>query len=113
MKSITALVVIGILIVSAAADVRYRGNAVHSDHPGQCYYEELKQAIPKNQSFSPVNLEDHCERIFCRSDYVLVMEYCGRHNLSPNATCAIRSDIRRPYPGCCPTLVCENESNFI
>ncbi|XP_075157173.1 uncharacterized protein LOC142230414 [Haematobia irritans] len=113
MKFVTALLFVVGLITSTMADVRYRGNAIHEDHPGQCYYEELNQPIPKNQSFSPINLVGHCERIFCRSDYVLVMEFCGRHNLQPNATCAIRSDIRRPYPGCCPTLVCENENNFI
>ncbi|XP_061402661.1 uncharacterized protein LOC133338510 [Musca vetustissima] len=113
MKFLNTFVVVAVLIVNAVADVRYRGNAVHPDYPNQCYYEDLKQPIPKNQSFSPINLEDHCERIFCRSDYVLVMEYCGRHNLVPNATCSIGRDPRQPYPACCPTLVCENESNFI
>lgn len=41
------------------------------DYPGQCYYEELNQAIPKKQSYKPINREGYCQSIYCRPDYVL------------------------------------------
>ncbi|XP_017476659.1 PREDICTED: uncharacterized protein LOC108366710 [Rhagoletis zephyria] len=96
-----------------SADLRYRGNAVHPDYPGQCYYEELRQPIPKNQSYKPINRDGRCESIYCRQDYVIEIEFCGRHNLQPNETCRIESDMRRAYPACCPRLVCQTDSNFI
>ncbi|XP_017036154.1 uncharacterized protein [Drosophila kikkawai] len=99
---------------SARADLWYRGNAVHPDYPGQCYYEELKQAIPKKQSYKPINREGYCQSIYCRPDNVLEIRYCGRHNLVPTDKCKIASDMRRTYPDCCPKLVCqESESNYI
>ncbi|XP_018804242.1 PREDICTED: uncharacterized protein LOC108978424 [Bactrocera latifrons] len=98
---------------SVSGDLRYRGNAVHPDYPGQCYYEELRQPIPTNQSYKPINRDGRCESIFCRKDFVLEIRYCGRHNLQPNATCSIESDMRRAYPACCPRLVCQTDSNFI
>ncbi|KAM7348215.1 uncharacterized protein ACRADG_007634 [Cochliomyia hominivorax] len=113
MKFLLNLFVLCFVLGLTLADLRYRGNAVHPDYPNQCYYEELQQPIPINQSFTPLNREGHCERIYCRSDYVLLLEYCGRHNLQPNATCSIESDMRQPYPTCCPQLVCQNENNFI
>ncbi|KAH8315437.1 hypothetical protein KR067_009223 [Drosophila pandora] len=99
---------------SVRSDLTYRGNAVHPDYPGQCYYEELNQAIPKKQSYKPINREGYCQSIYCRPDYVLEIGYCGRHNLVPTEKCKIASDMRRTFPGCCPKLVCqESESNYI
>ncbi|XP_067635739.1 uncharacterized protein [Eurosta solidaginis] len=107
-------VLLGVLVIrNASGDVRYRGNAVHAEYPGQCYYEELRQPIPKNQSYKPINRDGRCESIYCRKDYVIEIEFCGRHNLQPNETCRIDSDMRRAFPACCPRLVCQTDSNFI
>jgi len=35
------------------------------------HYEELNQAIPKKQSYKPINREGYCQSIYCRPDYVL------------------------------------------
>ncbi|EDW86276.2 uncharacterized protein Dwil_GK15974 [Drosophila willistoni] len=103
-----------IMIGGTFADLRYRGNAIHPDYPGQCYYEELKQPIPKNQSYKPINRDGHCESIYCRPDFVLEIAYCGRHNLRPTGNCKIDSDMRRSFPDCCPKLICQDpESNYI
>ncbi|KAH8265754.1 hypothetical protein KR026_010202 [Drosophila bipectinata] len=110
----SVFVVILTIFGSVRTDLTYRGNAVHPDYPGQCYYEELNQAIPKKQSYKPINREGYCQSIYCRPDYVLEIGYCGRHNLVPTEKCKIASDMRRTFPGCCPKLVCqESESNYI
>ncbi|KAH8395948.1 hypothetical protein KR222_002237 [Zaprionus bogoriensis] len=108
------LLVLALLCVGANADLAYRGNAVHPDYPGQCYFEELRQAIPKYQTFKPINREGHCNSVYCRPDFVLEIGYCGRHNLVPTKNCRIESDMRRTFPQCCPKLVCqEPETNDI
>lgn len=84
------LLLLALFCVGAYADLGYRANAVHpgerereerkrvyifiiklADYPGQCYFEELRQAIPKLQSYKPINREGHCKSIYCRPDYVL------------------------------------------
>ncbi|XP_030382527.1 uncharacterized protein LOC115630035 [Scaptodrosophila lebanonensis] len=114
---IISMVMLFLMLCGAVkGDLRYRGNAVHPDFPGQCFYEELKQPIPKNQSYRPINRDGHCESIFCRSDYVLQIGYCGRHILLPTTTCKIEADMRRAFPDCCPRIVCQQpkgESNYI
>ncbi|EDV91804.1 uncharacterized protein LOC6566349 [Drosophila grimshawi] len=108
------LLLFALIFIGVSADLGYRGNAIHPDYPGQCYYEELKQPIPKNQSYKPINREGHCKSIFCRPDYVLEIGFCGRHNLVPTKNCKIDSDMRRIFPHCCPKLICEGpESNDI
>ncbi|XP_033150163.1 uncharacterized protein LOC117134893 [Drosophila busckii] len=108
------LLLLTLLCAAANADLGYRANAVHPDYPGQCYYEELKQPIPKYQSYKPINREDQCKAFYCRPDFVLEISYCGRHNLIPTKNCKIYSDMRRTFPHCCPKLLCqEPETNDI
>ncbi|KAH8387969.1 hypothetical protein KR093_010721 [Drosophila rubida] len=105
------LLLLGVVVLclgGVAADLAYRANAIHPDYPGQCYFEELKQAIPKHQSYKPINREGHCKAIHCRPDYVLEIGYCGRHNLVPSKNCKIYSDMRRTFPNCCPQLLCQD-----
>ncbi|XP_070066981.1 uncharacterized protein [Drosophila virilis] len=64
-----------LLCAGAAADLGYRANAVHPDYPGQCYLEELKQPIPKYQSYKPINRAGHCNSFYCRPDFVLEIGY--------------------------------------
>ncbi|XP_064555514.1 uncharacterized protein LOC135440334 [Drosophila montana] len=108
------LLLLALLCAGAAADLGYRANAVHPDYPGQCYLEELKQPIPKYQSYKPINRAGHCNSFYCRPDYVLEIGYCGRHNLMPTENCKIGTDMRLIFPHCCPKLICqEPESNDI
>ncbi|XP_017871968.1 PREDICTED: uncharacterized protein LOC108619734 isoform X1 [Drosophila arizonae] len=101
------LLLLALLCSDSTADLRYRPSAIHPDYPGQCYFEELKQPIPKYQSYKPINREGHCKSFFCRPDYVLEIEFCGRHNLVPEKNCKIGSDMTRIFPHCCPKLICQ------
>ncbi|KAH8411327.1 hypothetical protein KR215_002147 [Drosophila sulfurigaster] len=108
------LLLLAMICLGVDADLAYRANAIHPDYPGQCYFEELKQAIPKHQSYKPINREGFCNSIHCRPDYVLEIEYCGRHNLVPSKNCKIYSDMRRTFPNCCPQLLCKDtDTNII
>ncbi|KAL7743436.1 hypothetical protein ACLKA6_018577 [Drosophila palustris] len=102
------LLLLALLCTGVAADLAYRANAIHPEYPGQCYFEELKQPIPKHQSYKPINREGHCNSIYCRHDFVLEIGYCGRHNLVPTQNCKIYSDMRRTFPHCCPKLLCQD-----
>ncbi|KAI9588949.1 uncharacterized protein LOC119643601 [Glossina fuscipes] len=102
------------LAIGIRADLRYRGNAVHPDYPGQCYYEDLQQPIPVSQSFKPINRDGRCESIYCRNDFVLEIGICPRHNMQETDECSIVSDLTKAYPDCCPKYVCKKaEDNFI
>ncbi|KAH8387970.1 hypothetical protein KR093_010722 [Drosophila rubida] len=85
--------------------LQYRGNTQHPILPDHCYYEELDLAVPLKDTVNPVNVGNSCVSVFCREDYVLMVQHCDRINFGSG--CIITAnDYTRPYPDCCPKIIC-------
>ncbi|KAL7743435.1 hypothetical protein ACLKA6_018576 [Drosophila palustris] len=86
---------------------QYRGNTKHPTLSEHCYYEELKLAVPLNETVYPVNQLHFCAKVYCREDYVLMIRHCDRMQLQNGCEFG-PNDYTLPYPDCCAQLDCNN-----
>ncbi|XP_050329945.1 uncharacterized protein LOC126759258 isoform X3 [Bactrocera neohumeralis] len=74
MSPLLVFIICATLPLTWTFSTQYYGNTKYAALPNHCYYEELKLAVPVNDTLYPTDKEFQCITVFCRYDYVLVIK---------------------------------------
>uniref|UniRef100_A0A034WMR4 Single domain-containing protein n=2 Tax=Bactrocera dorsalis TaxID=27457 RepID=A0A034WMR4_BACDO len=105
MSALLVFIICATLPLTWTFSTQYYGNTKHTALPNHCYYEELKLAVPVNDTLYPTDIEFQCITVSCRHDYVLVIKHCDRYLLR-HGCIEQPPDYSRPYPDCCTQIKC-------
>ncbi|XP_049875523.1 uncharacterized protein LOC126373398 [Pectinophora gossypiella] len=101
------------LMVAVASAATFIGNLPQKPkelaHKEGCYVKEVSDVIPFGETVAPIGV---CYRIDCSPRY-LYYASCGTVSTSDPKCHVSEEDTSRPYPDCCPTIVCDIDNNLI
>ncbi|KAJ9594169.1 hypothetical protein L9F63_014425, partial [Diploptera punctata] len=80
---------------------------LHPDHPGKCYDPSTQRAYTVGESWSVDGhcLQNHCSDVPYNKLLSIHISGCGLV-VAPPFCRTTPEDITKPYPDCCPHIVC-------
>ncbi len=79
-------------------------------HKKGCYVEEINDVIGYGEDISPIG--KGCYRIECSRGRINYAS-CGLVQTEDTKCFITETDLRKPYPDCCPDVRCEIDNNIV